>query len=79
MSDPDEALPLYVLYRKPKDYPDEFVCRRHIVYPGVMTGIEQSLFARAETLDELRAKLPSHLVNIGRYADDDAAIAEVWV
>jgi hypothetical protein len=66
--------PLYVIYDHPRDYPTLFVCR---VHHGEVA--EPHLFAAADTLKEMRDKLPPGLYNMGRFAADDPAICEVWV
>jgi hypothetical protein len=69
---------LYVIYARPLDYPDEFVCRRHLASPN-LTAVEMRLYARGPSPESVREQLPEHLVNIGRYDGDDPAIAEVWI
>lgn len=77
---------MYVVYDHPRDYPDWFVCRIWFVYdapaggPAGGGGALQDLFLKAETLDAIRVELESRgLHNIGRFADDDPVIVEVWI
>lgn len=63
----------YVIYDHPRDYPDEVVCRW---WRPEGAG---PIVARGETVEEVREQLPEGLVNIGRFRDDDPAIAEVWI
>jgi hypothetical protein len=66
---------MYVVYDHPRDFPEVFVCR---VWYGRAASADP--FMTAATLDEIRDALEERgLVNIGRYAEDDPAIAEVWV
>jgi hypothetical protein len=66
---------LYVVYDHPRDYPDEFVVRR-----WRMDRPERGEpFARGASIEDVRAALPSGLYNLGRYANDDPVVAEVWV
>lgn len=73
-----DTLTMYVIYAQPRDYPDAFICRRHMVRRGEVS-VDQLLFAAGETLGEIRARLPGGLTNIGRKPDDVPAIAEVWL
>lgn len=89
------SLSMFTIYRNPKDYPGKFVVRQFRVddagaEPGPdemvterLTGsvIIMSLqpLAVAATLEEAREAVPPGLYNLGRYGNDDAAIAEVWV
>lgn len=65
----------FVIYDHPRDFPNEFVCRKfHWNQPG-------ELVARGTSIEDVRALLPrgSRLYNLGRMGDDDPAIAEVWI
>jgi hypothetical protein len=67
--------PLYVVYDHPRDFPEVFLCR---VWRGPIADKEP--FMTAATLEEIRDALEEQgLVNIGRYAEDDPSIAEVWI
>lgn len=68
--------PIYVIYDHPLDFPDLFVCR---VWHGERIAEAEPLMVAA-TLDEIRDALEARgLVNMGRYAEDDPAIAEAWI
>lgn len=84
---PDEALPLWVIYKNPTDIPafpppiqDTFVVRRMIVGPG--TTAHDPQYARATSLNAARAKVRIEhpgAFNLGRADDDDPVIVEVWI
>ena len=68
--------PTYVVYDHPRDYPHSFVCR---IWYGEEVA-EADPFMVAATLDEIRDALELlGLVNLGRFAEDDPVIAEVWL
>lgn len=71
-------LPLYVIYERPLDHPQNWVLRKQ--WP--MTdgnAVPDPECIIAASLEEARAALPPGLTNIGRYEDDDPAIKEVWI
>jgi hypothetical protein len=65
---------LYVIYDHPRDFPLWFVCR---IFHGELA--EPHAWAFTRTLEEMRARLPAGLYNLGRQPEDDPAIAEVWI
>jgi hypothetical protein len=71
-------LRLYVIYERPRDYPDHFVCRLWINSLAIDPPC-----AICSTLEEVRRKLrhqvPAGLINLGRFPEDDPTIVEVWV
>lgn len=76
----------FVVYENPKDakpgYP--YVIRRWEIVRGIdgqplpERGVPCEAMGAA-TLELARSLIPSGLVNIGRYPDDDKAILEVWI
>lgn len=63
---------LWVIYCSPRDFPDKWVVRQWY-------DKEPSIVAYAfETLDDARRSIPQGLANLGRYAQDDPVIHEVW-
>jgi hypothetical protein len=66
-------LSLWTVYKHPLDYPDKFVARRWLLdkwTPDVIV---------ADTLEELREKLPRGLYNLGRDSRDEPQIVETWI
>jgi hypothetical protein len=76
----ETRLPLFIVYKSPSDYPGKFVLRRWHVGSGKLDAIsDRDPIAVADSLKEVRDKVPSWCVNIGRYDFDDPVILEVWV
>lgn len=74
---PVQALCFFVIYIRPSDFPHDFVIRQHFALSGETYAARQP-FGRGATLEYVRTLLPKGLVNIGRFNQDDPAIAEVW-
>jgi hypothetical protein len=73
----ETSVELWVIYGNPRDFPDLFVLRRHVVINGEVY-IDRDC-QTALTLKEIRKFLPSGLYNVGRLSCDDPVIKEVWV
>jgi hypothetical protein len=71
-----QPLVMWVIYRTPKDYPDCYVARCWRI-TGVVHATDGTL--TADTLEELRAKLPLGLRRVSRHTDDDPVIVETWI
>lgn len=67
------AIPLWVVYDHPRDIPQYFVARMWL------TDRATEVCLTADTLDELRAKLPPNLYPMPRHVNDDPAIVEIWL
>lgn len=73
----DDGLPMWTIYERPSDFPNDFVVRRCVASAD---GVKFDLEAQtAPTLEEARKLVPPFLYNIGRKPDDDPVIVEVWV
>ena len=70
-------LPMYVIYENPRDFPGQFVVRRHDVYPGRVEV--QKLATVHTTLEQARRAVPQGLVRLERSANDDPVIRETWL
>jgi len=69
---------MYTIYKHPSDYPDEYVCRRWTA--GRLVPIDTAEpFARAQTLEAVRAQLPRGLYRLNREAGDQPQVAETWI
>lgn len=66
-------IPLICIYDHPKDYPDKFIARLWDC------DIPTNIMATADTLEELRAKIPSSMVRMDRHPKDDPCVVEVWI
>lgn len=70
------ALIQYVIFEKPRDYPDHFVVRRfHIANGEIQAELHCEL---ATSLDEARSHVPRGMCRIGRLENDDPQVVEVW-
>jgi hypothetical protein len=68
----------YVVYERPKDYPNHFVVREWRIHSDGSIEARQSC-ALAPTLEEARTFIPAWCINIGRQLWDDPSIKEVWI
>ena len=68
-----KGIDIWVIYDNPLDVPGKFVLRHWINENPTKT------MYIADTLDEIRTKVPQGLVNIGRMPEDDPKIKEVWI
>lgn len=67
------SLSIYVIYEKPKDFPDKFVVRQWENDKPTM----QHWFA--DSLKEARKMVPPGKVRIVRDPGDDSVIVESWI
>ncbi len=66
-------LPMWVVYEKPSDFPDKFVLRKWL------NDEPTEEIQIADTLEDIRKKVPEGLVKISRDLRDDPVIVEVWL
>jgi hypothetical protein len=66
-------MPIWAIYFNPKDYPGKFVLRKWI------NDIPTDEVYTADSLDEIRMKVPLGLMCIKRYPQDDPVIVETWI
>ena len=72
------TLSIYTIYGpNTKDYPGEYVCRRHEVTPG--RSEPKELVCRGKTLKEVRQQLPQGMTKLERHPQDDHTIIESWL
>jgi hypothetical protein len=76
--EPEVVLTQYVIYERPKDYPESFVVREWYIVRGRDEPVPGSLVKVAETLGDARAAIPDGLFNVGRQPGDDSVIVETW-
>jgi hypothetical protein len=74
------AMEMFVVYKRPRDYPDKFVVRRWWVgkTPG-HPDPDSDWFYLGETLEEVRAHVPEWCVRLERDPNDEPQIVEVWI
>ncbi len=71
------GLPIICIYESPADYPGKYVARVYAVTEGqTRPGI---YIALADTLEEIRAKLPEGMYPVRRHKSDDPCIVETWI
>jgi len=78
----DQAKPVmstWVVYDRPRDFPNKFVARRHYIVRGDPNPRASEEYAVADSLEEIRQRLPPGLYCLPRFADDDPKIVEVWL
>jgi hypothetical protein len=64
---------IWAIYNSPKDYPGKFVARRW----ELTTPTDEVIVA--DTLDEVRERLPLGLRCLDRHSGDDPVIVETWL
>jgi hypothetical protein len=74
----DKILSQYVIYDHPRDYPEHFVVRRWDVVSGMPEPVPCGEAVLADSLEDARNAVPPGFNNIGRFANDDPVILEVW-
>lgn len=75
-----QGLNIYVVYNKPKDFPEEFVVRRWLVTNDGRGLPNKYPMLRGKDLDAVRASLTNAgLHRIERFVNDDPVILETWV
>lgn len=73
----DRHLPIWTVCKGPKDFPNGFTVRLHLVV-GPRT-FPTAKVLRAPSLDAIRDLLPRGLTRISRHPDDDPVIIESWL
>lgn len=74
----DEALDVWTVYDRPRDFPDLFVARKWRIVPGDLP-MPSSEIITATSLLALRNALPPGLVCLLRDKNDEPKIIEVWL
>lgn len=68
----------FVIYEKPKDFPDKFVVRRFVI-AGPEPAPDKEPWAVVDTLEAARKKVPWGQYRIERDPSDDPVIVESWI
>lgn len=68
-----EALEMWVVYEKPKDFPSGFIARKWLNDRPTQETVSGS------ALDCVRERLPNGLFRIERAPSDDTVIIETWI
>lgn len=72
------SLNIWTVYERPRDFPQNYVARRSVVYTGGKL-VQTAEVRIAASLDEVRARLPPGLHCMPRDPKDDPVIVEVWI
>ncbi len=72
-----EPFVTWVIYERPADYPNGYVLRRHLAYPGRLEADPNAQYFR--NLHEARSALPAGLFRMDRHPADDPCIKETWI
>lgn len=76
---PDDQLPMAVIYHDPSDFPGMYVGRYHRIAAGNIL-VDPKPFAVAPTIEEVReAMTPGTDRQVGPSEGDDPCIVEVWM
>jgi hypothetical protein len=76
-NDPD-VLAMYVVYEKPRDFPNDFVVRRWDIMAGHLEPVKTDWVRTGKTLAEVRRHVPEGMFRLPRDPNDDPRIVEVW-
>lgn len=76
---PEPFMSVWVVYNRPRDFPDKYVARRWDILRGQVEPVPTVEHLTADSLDEIRRLVPPCLACLPRYDDDDASIVEVWL
>ena len=68
---------IFVIYKNPSDYPNEFVVRVWVV-AGIVVPLQRPLVV-VDTIEQARAAMPDGLFKMDRQDDDDPCIVEAWM
>lgn len=72
-----DGLPMWVIYERPRDFPEHFVVRRWRVN-GPVIFVDQ-MAQLAGDIEAARALVPPGLYRLPPYEEDDPVIREVWL
>lgn len=71
-------LPMIVVYHNPIDYPDKYVARLHGISGGRPIAPTNCVVV-GDSLEEVRAAIPTHMTRMDRVSADDPVIIEIWL
>lgn len=74
----DDVMSMWTVYKRPSDYPRDFVARRFIIQRGGKHAATDDVVI-APTIEEVRELIPPGLFRLDRMPEDDANIVEVWL
>jgi hypothetical protein len=77
MQDGNSVLSIITLYEKPSDYPEKYVARLWLVRKGIVQSTD--IIMLADTLDELKQRIPAYMQFMNRETNDDPKILGVYL
>ena len=69
----DFVVPMIVVYKKPTDFPEKYVARLFDIDKAT------AYIVIADSMEEIKEKIPPNFINIGRNIEDDVVIECVYV
>jgi hypothetical protein len=75
---PEGGLAIWVIYHRPKDYPDGYVLRCQYAMPDGTVKAD-SIAWQTESLEDARRLVPIGFTKMARHDDDDPHIVETWI
>ena len=71
---------IVTVYEHPKDIPDSYVARAHVLVHGVKAPYASpAIYIARDTLDAVRAAIPADMLRICRQPTDDPTIVEAYI
>lgn len=64
---------IWTIYKHPSDYPGKYVARQFLY------GEPGAIFLVADTLKQIRAKIPPEMLKLPRDINDDPVIVESYI
>ena len=75
-----EVLSMYVMYERPRDYPDAYVLRRWSIVPGQPEPVSSDPpVCVAPTREAAERQVPAGLTRVGPWQGDEPQIIGVYV
>jgi hypothetical protein len=74
-------LEMWIIYRYPRDYPDNYVARRWVMTSvgGVSRMMPTADHTLGDSLEDVRAAVPAYCVRLERHESDEPQIVESWI
>ena len=72
-SDDDDDTSMWIVFEEPPAFPNQYVARLYRSY------VDTGEYVVGNTLNEVRAKLPSGLMRMERSSQDDPLVRESWI
>jgi hypothetical protein len=69
----------WTIYYSPRDFPDKFVVRRHDIFRSKKEPEASSEFYVADSLEEIRKRIPFGLACLTRSEGDKLSVVETWI